>query len=223
MPTRLAVVLSHPIQYYSPWFRWLRQHTPLEFRVFYLWDAGVTAQRDPEFLATFKWDVDLLSGYDSEFIGTNAARRPGSGSFPRPAQSRMTKRLEAWQPNAILLFGYAYESHQRVIAWARRRGVPLVFRGDSHFLGRPAPGWARTFLLKRLYGKFSAVTYVGHANREYFSTLGVPAGFSSPRTRWITLFSIPTVRSTPRAGRRKSFSAGTPRVLKYSRCMPGAR
>ena len=71
---RLAIVLSHPVQYYSPWFRWLRANTALEFRVFYLWEAGVTAQPDPEFLTTFKWDVDLLSGYDSEFV-PNTARR----------------------------------------------------------------------------------------------------------------------------------------------------
>ena len=52
-PTRLAIVLSHPTQYYSPWFAWLSAHAPLELRVFYLWDFGVTAQRDPQFGATF--------------------------------------------------------------------------------------------------------------------------------------------------------------------------
>jgi glycosyltransferase involved in cell wall biosynthesis len=63
----------------------------------------------------------------------------------------------------------------RIIAWARRRGLPLIFRGDSHFLGRSAPGWHRTRPLKFLYRQFAAVTYVGQANRDYFTTLGVPA------------------------------------------------
>ena len=143
MSTRLAVVLSHPTQYYSPWFRWLRANTALEFRVFYLWEAGVTAQPDPEFLTTFKWDVDLLSGYDSEFL-PNTARRPGTDHFRGLRNPTLTARLAAWQPGAILLFGYAYASHLRLIAWARRHRVPLVFRGDSHFLGRPRPGWARS-------------------------------------------------------------------------------
>ncbi len=49
---RLAVVLSHPTQYYSPWFRWLRAHTALELRVFYLWDFGIAARRDPGFGTT---------------------------------------------------------------------------------------------------------------------------------------------------------------------------
>lgn len=173
-PGRLAVVLSHPTQYYSPWFRWLQTHTALSLRVFYLWDFGTTVQRDPDFQAAFKWDVDLLSGYEHEFV-PNVARRPGTDHFWGLRNPTLTARLVAWRPETILLFGYAYASHLRVIAWARRRGIPLVFRGDSHFLGRPAPGWARTCALRMLYRQFAAVTCVGQANREYFATLGVPA------------------------------------------------
>ncbi len=173
MSPRLAVVLSHPTQYYCPWFRWLRAHTALEFRVFYLWEAGVTARPDPEFLTTFKWDVDLLSGYESEFV-PNTAPTPGTDHFWGLRNPTLTARLAAWQPDAVLLFGYAYASHLRLIAWARRRHLPLIFRGDSHFLGRPAPGGLPTFLLRLLYRKFATVTYVGQANRDYFTTLGVP-------------------------------------------------
>ncbi len=173
MPRRLAVVLTHPIQYYSPWFRWLQAHADFEFRVFYLWEGGVTEQADPGFQATFKWDVDLLSGYEHEFV-PNAAHEPGSDRFWGIRNPTLTARLETYQPGAVLLFGYAYASHLRVIVWARRRGVPLIFRGDSHFLGRPSPGWYRVFFLRQLYRQFAAITYVGKANRNYFATLGVP-------------------------------------------------
>ena len=171
---RLAMVLSHPTQYYSPWFRWLRAHTALEFRVFYLWQAGVSAQPDPEFLKTFKWDVDLLSDYDHEFV-PNVAQAPGSARFWGLRNPTLTSRLAAWRPSAILLFGYAYASHLRLILWARRRGVPLIFRGDSHLLGRTSPSWARAGLLRLLYRQFAAVMWVGQANRDYFATLGVPS------------------------------------------------
>jgi glycosyltransferase involved in cell wall biosynthesis len=173
MSTRIAVVLSHPNQYYSPWFRWLRAHTALEFRVFYLWEFGVTAQTDPQFLTTFKWDVDLLSGYESEFV-PNTARVPGTSHFWGLHNPTLTARLAAWQPRAVLVFGYAYASHLRLIFWARRHGVPLVFRGDSHFLGRPKPVWWHALPLRLLYRQFDAVTFVGRANRDYFTTLGVP-------------------------------------------------
>jgi glycosyltransferase involved in cell wall biosynthesis len=170
---RLAIVLSHPVQYYSPWFRWLRAHTALTFRVFYLWEFGVSVQRDPQFGTAFQWDVDLLSGYDSEFV-PNAARDAGTHHFRGLDNPALCARLAAWQPGAVLLFGYNWLSHQRVIWWARRRGVPLLFRGDSHLLGRAQLPLVRRLLLRFLYRQFAAITYVGAANREYFRTLGVP-------------------------------------------------
>jgi glycosyltransferase involved in cell wall biosynthesis len=171
---RLAIILSHPVQYYSPWFRWLRRHTALEFRVFYLWEFGVTAQRDPQFATTFRWDVDLLAGYEAEFV-PNVAREPGTHHFRGLDNPTLTARLAAWRPDAVLLFGYNWLSFQRVLWWARRRGVPLLFRGDSHLLGRPRLPWPRRVLLRFLYRRFDAFTFVGAANRDYFRALGVPA------------------------------------------------
>ena len=170
---RLAIVLSHPVQYYSPWFRWLRAHTPLEFRVFYLWDFGANTRRDPQFGTTFQWDVDLVAGYDSEFV-PNVARDPGTHHFGGLANPTLTARLAAWRPGALLLFGYNWRSHQRALWWARWHGVPLLFRGDSHLLGRARlPLWRR-LLLRFLYRQFTALTYVGAANHDYFRALGVP-------------------------------------------------
>jgi len=172
-PIRLAIVLSHPTQYYSPWFRWLKAHTTIEFRVFYLWEFGVSARRDPQFKTVFAWDVDLLSGYESEFV-PNVARSPGAESFWGFNNPSLAGRLAAWRPDALLIFGYKWLTHVRTIGWARRRGVPLIFRGDSHFLGRPDPGWRRTLPLRWLFRRFAAVTYVGAPNRAYFEKLGVP-------------------------------------------------
>lgn len=170
---RLAIVLSHPVQYYSPWFRWLRAHTALEFRVFYLWEFGVTTRRDPQFGTAFRWDVDLLEGYESEFV-PNVARDPGTHHFRGLDNPALTARLAAWRPDAVLLFGYNWLSHQRALWWARRRGVPLLFRGDSHLLGRAQFPWFRRQLLRFLYRRFAAITCVGAANRDYFRGLGVP-------------------------------------------------
>jgi glycosyltransferase involved in cell wall biosynthesis len=167
------VVLSHPIQYYSPWFQWLRARTDLSFRVFYLWDFGVAIRRDPQFQTAFRWDVDLLEGYESEFV-PNRSARPGPDHFRGFDNPQLAARLEAWRPEAVLLFGYKWLSHLRAVAWARRRRVPLLFRGDSHLLGRPGPRPPASWLQRALYAQFAAFLPVGRANREYFRTFGVP-------------------------------------------------
>lgn len=213
---RLAIVLSHPVQYYSPWFRWLQAHAAVEIKVFYLWQFGVTAQRDPQFEATFSWDVDLLGGYDSEFV-PNVARDPGTHHFRGLDNPTLCARLAAWRPAAVLLFGYNGWSHQRVIWWARRRGVPLLFRGDSHLLGRKALPWARGFLLRFLYRQFAAITFVGAANHDYFRHLGVPEQklFFAPHAVDATHFNgaDPVLRSRREAGRAELGLTGKRVVL----------
>lgn len=171
---RVAIVLSHPTQYYSPWFRWMREHTGLNFRVFYLWNFGVTEQRDVKFQKAFRWDIDLLSGYDHEFV-PNVAKDPGTHHFSGLNNPELPQRLAAWKPDALLLFGYKWRTHLSTIFWARRSGVPLIFRGDSHFLGRGLPSFKTRFALRTLYAQFAAFLPVGAANRDYFTTLGVPA------------------------------------------------
>jgi glycosyltransferase involved in cell wall biosynthesis len=172
---RLAIVVSHPTQYYSPWFRWMAAHADaLHLRVFYLWNAGVNPTHDPQFGKTFAWDVDLLSGYDHEFV-PNTARAPGSDRFSGLRNPELPSRLAAWRPDAVLLFGYNYATHLRLILWARLRGLPLIFRGDSHLLGRDRLSWTKRLPLALLYRQFAAFATVGEANREYFRAFGVPA------------------------------------------------
>lgn len=170
---RLAIVISHPIQYFSPWFRWMRTNTDLTFRVFYLSDFGVREARDEKFERSFAWDVDLLSGYDSEFV-PNAATKPDTLAYSGLKNPTLHARLRDWDPTAILVFGYNYSTHLRLIFWARLHRIPLIFRGDSHVIGRARLPWKKRMLLRCLYAQFASVTYVGQANREYFRQCGVP-------------------------------------------------
>ena len=195
---RLAVVLSHPTQYYSPWFRWISQNTDIGFRVFYLWDFGVTHQRDPGFGTELKWDVDLLSGYDYEFV-PNISPDPGAERFSGFRNPSLGERLSSYRPSAVLIYGYKWESHLRAIAWARISGTPILFRGDSHLIGRGTPSIPKRLLLAALFSQFSAFLFVGAANRDYFRAFGVPERklFFAPHSVDTTLYDPqrPEVRS----------------------------
>ena len=215
---RLAIVLSHPTQYYSPWFRWLRAQTGISLRVFYLWDFGLTSQRDRQFGTKIKWDTDLTGGYDWELV-PNRSRDPGTHHFGGLENPGLPDRLAAYAPTALLVFGYNWNSHLRAIWWARRRGIPLLFRGDSHFLGRGTPALLRRLLLGLLYRQFSAVTYVGQANREYFGALGVAPGklFFAPHSVDATAFdpANPALRAEADRMRRELGLEGK-RVLLFA-------
>ncbi len=172
---RLAIVGSHPVQYYAPWFQRIAAEPGIDLRVFYLWDFGVTEKFDEGFGRAIRWDLPLLDGYASEFV-PNTARDPGTHHFGGLKNPTLLSRLREFDPRALMVFGYNYFAHQRLIwRWDQSR-APLLFRGDSHRLV-PGRGWkelVRRMWISRVFSRFSAFLYVGQANRAYFHAHGVP-------------------------------------------------
>lgn len=175
---RLAFIVSHPIQYYVPLYRRLAQRDDIQIKVFYTWHAGQAAQFDSGFGKEVAWDIPLLDGYDYEQV-PNTSRRPGSGRFWGLQNPSLIERVLSWNPTAVHITGYAYYSHLLAMRTLSRRGMPVLFRGDSHLLDDRRSG-AR-WLLKRLalanvYSWPAAFLCVGRANRDYYRAFGVPKG-----------------------------------------------
>ncbi len=175
--TRLAIISTHPIQYYAPWFRWITENTGLELRVFYLWDFGIKDTHDREFGQKLEWDIPLLGGYDHEFV-PNVSPRPTTASFRGLRNPELARRVARWRPDAVLLMTYNNEAVFRFLAHWQLMGrpAPLLFRGDSHRL-EPRAGLKesfRRFAIARVFGRFDAVLSVGKANHDYFRLHGVP-------------------------------------------------
>ncbi len=76
---RLAVVTTHPIQYYAPWFRRIAARSQIQLKVFYLWNRGAAAKHDPGFGRAVQWDIPLLEGYEYEFLRNSSS---DAGSHP---------------------------------------------------------------------------------------------------------------------------------------------
>lgn len=171
---KLAIITSHPIQYYAPWFRYLADTKDLSIKVFYLWDFGVTKQIDPDFKQVVQWDIPLLSGYDYEFV-KNVSSDPGTHHFWGLQNPSLVSRVREYNPNAVLLMNYNFASLYRFLCTWNTRKVPLLFRGDSHNL-RSVTGvkaWAKRQFISQIYRRFAGCLYVGKANYEYFRYHGV--------------------------------------------------
>ena len=73
-PVRLTAVLTHPIQYYAPWFRHIHAHAPgIALTVVYATQPNAE-QQGVGFDRSFEWDVPLVDGYRSVTV-----RRAQSG------------------------------------------------------------------------------------------------------------------------------------------------
>ena len=136
---RLAILSTHPIQYYAPIFRLLAQQEGLESKVFYGWKGATERVHDPGFGAAIAWDIPLLGGYEHEFV-PNVARNPGTNHLRGIDLPELTARITAWQPDALLVFGWAWKAHLAALRHFKGR-MPILFRGDSTLLDeRPAFG-----------------------------------------------------------------------------------
>jgi glycosyltransferase involved in cell wall biosynthesis len=170
---RLAIITSHPIQYYAPWFRYLSSQGLLDFRVFYLWDFGVKQQTDPGFQRVIEWDIPILEGYEYEFV-PNLSDRPGTQHFWGLQNPSLIQQVRGYQPDAVFLMNYNYASLYHFL-WHWRE-TPLLFRGDSHRLV-PQQGlkvWLKQQWIAQIFRRFAACLFVGKANYHYFRSHQVP-------------------------------------------------
>ena len=172
---RLAVVTTHPIQYYAPIFQALARERAVVPRVFYTWSqTAAAAVADPGFERAITWDVPLLEGYEYEFV-PNTAARPGTDHFGGLRNPGLIRAIEAWGADAVLVFGWNSHSHLQVMRYFKGR-IPVFFRGDSTLLNR-APWWrtlARRAFLSWVYRHIDVAIAVGSNNKDYYRWCGVP-------------------------------------------------
>lgn len=174
---RLAIVTTHPIQYYAPWFRWITADGEIELKAFYLWDTESAPKHDPGFGRAVSWDMPLIEGYPYEFV-PNTSADPGSDRYAGICNPELPRRIRRFKPDAALLIGYRYASMMRLILTPETvRGYPLIFRGDSHRLNKQSGSLSselKRAAISAIFRRFAAIACVGEANHDYFRRHGVP-------------------------------------------------
>jgi glycosyltransferase involved in cell wall biosynthesis len=168
---RLAVVVSHPIQYYAPLFRELAGRC--ELVVFFAQKVSAEQQGAAGFGGAFDWDVDLLSGYEAEFLD-NVSRRPGPSRFSGADTPEVGKKLADGRFDAVLVMGWYLKSFIQAVWSAKRLGLPVMVRGDSQIGGGGAKALAKSMAYPALLRVFDAALYVGQRSREFYRTYGYP-------------------------------------------------
>jgi len=173
---KLAIVTTHPIQYNAPWFKLLAERNKIAIKVFYTWgQLENEAKFDPGFGKKVAWDIPLLDGYDYTFV-KNISIEPGSHHFKGIDNPSLINEIEQWNPAAILLFGWSFKSHLKLLRHFKGKRT-IFFRGDSNLLDEPikitAKKLLRKIFLKWVYSHVDIALYVGSANEAYYKKFGL--------------------------------------------------
>lgn len=168
---KLAIITTHPIQYYAPVFKLLAK--VVQLKVFYSGGKQLVNQFDRGFKKQITWDISLLDGYDYEFL-ENSAKEPGSHHFKGIINPNAIATINAFQPDALLVYGWSYQSHLDLIRHYKRK-IKVYFRGDSTLLdeNKGLKNFIKSLVLKFVYKHVHTAFYVGDANKLYFKAYGL--------------------------------------------------
>jgi glycosyltransferase involved in cell wall biosynthesis len=166
---KLAIICTHPIQYYVSVFKLLAQK--IELKVFYT--IGKDIQFDKGFNQVLNWDIPLFDGYSFEFL-FNTAGDQGSHHFMGIKNPDAIKHITSFAPDYLLVYGWAYFSHLKILQHFKGR-IPVLFRGDSTLLNKQSPfkAFLKRIALKFVYSHVDKAFYVGTNNKAYFKKYGL--------------------------------------------------
>jgi glycosyltransferase involved in cell wall biosynthesis len=174
---RLTVVLTHPIQYYAPWFRYIHANAPeLALTVVHA-TQPTPEQQGVGFDRAFEWDIPLTDGYRSITVRpANVHDRIDSGSFTGLDVKGIGRAIADTTPDVVLIAGWYSVTLVRALLACHRLGVPTLYRGDSHLLSGPS-SWRRPlWMLKTriLLRQFDGFLAPGARVNEFVRWYGVP-------------------------------------------------
>jgi glycosyltransferase involved in cell wall biosynthesis len=176
---RLAICLSHPIQYKSPLFRKLANQPGLDLQVFYYSDRGVIRKKNKYHEVVPAWDVPLLDGYPSEFIPNMVDEEKWNLPYFQPfINPKVIPLLLSGEFNAVMLHSYLYPSDWFAFVTAKIKRIPILFygemypRGDGSFYHR----LGRSIINTRMIRGSDACLAIGSIARQvFFEGYHVPA------------------------------------------------
>jgi glycosyltransferase involved in cell wall biosynthesis len=176
-PIRLTVVLTHPIQYYAPWFRHIAAHAPeIALTVVYATDP-TPDQQGVGFERPVTWDVPLTEGYTSETVrAAKPEDRVDSAHFRGLDVPEIAGAIARTRPDVVVITGWYSITLVRALRACRRLRVPVLYRGDTHWLSAPR-GWRRAIWLAKtwfLLRQFAGFLSPGQRVDEYLRRFGIP-------------------------------------------------
>ncbi len=173
--TRLAIVTTHPIQHFVPFYRAIADDPGIALRVFFGAPIGIKSYFDHEMQTEISWAMDMLGGYDHVMLS------PDQGDvqtrFTRPNSPETSAALSAFAPDAVLIYGYAQINAWRALLWCKRHGVPALMIGDSELVQKRSR-WkraARSLIIARILRRVSAFLAVGDNNEAFYRAFGAKA------------------------------------------------
>ena len=174
---RLAVLLTHPVQYFKPVFKALAASKEVEIKVFFGCNHGVISSHDPDFGVSFAWDSSPTEGFNHCFLSEYSLVNLSKPATAISLALHGCSQIRSWKPDAVLIFAYSPLFITLSTLLLALKGATLLLRADGTdraFKRSPWKSWLKDQLLHRYYRLFSQIFPIGSDSNDHFARLGVP-------------------------------------------------
>lgn len=176
MTTRLAYLVTHPIQYQAPLLRRIAAEPDIDLTVFFGSDFSARKFTDPGFGRSIEWDVPLLDGYAHQVLPRIGAELGPDGipDFWRPFSRGFSGMLEGF--DALWVHGYNRACHWSAMVTAKRAGLRVLLRDEATQISAErssAKQWLKGRFFQALDRLVDGYLAIGSLNRDYYLDLGI--------------------------------------------------
>jgi glycosyltransferase involved in cell wall biosynthesis len=175
MKTKLAILNTHPIQYFAPLYKRLAKEENIDLTVYYCSRWGVNEYIDPQFNTTVKWDIPLLDGYNYKFL-KNLRKTEDVNKFFNLINLGIINELIKNKYDFLWLNGHNNFTNIIAVITAKLFGIKLLMRAETQLNVEPAriKKLIRKPVMKLFYKLFNGFLYIGTRNKEYYKYLNIP-------------------------------------------------
>lgn len=181
--TRLAVLITHPVQYAKPVFQALHGRADLDLLVVFGCDHGLRPSLDPDFGVPFAWDSAPVEGFPHRLASHVPLSALSNGFASLPIALRAVSLIQAFRPDAVLVFAYtpAFITEATLLLWLLGHRLLLRAEATDRALARSSRRqWLKDWVLRRWYGMFSHCFPIGSDSDDHFARLGIPPQRRTP-------------------------------------------
>ena len=172
---KLAVLVTHPVQYFAPVFRELSKQSDLELKVFFGCNHGIIPRQDPNFGVVFKWDCQPTEGFEHEFLSTNSLLTlRGLAGIKLAIKAAIA--INSYKPDFILIFSYSPAFITASTILLRLAGQKLMLRAETtdEALSRSLfKDKIRQTILSVYYRQFTHFFPIGTNSTNHYWRMGV--------------------------------------------------
>lgn len=167
VPLKLGVLVSHPIQYFSPVYQELAKDDRVSLTVLYRTRVGLVEYYDEGFGREMKWDVPLIDGYRHCFLSDK--------NVIGGVEWSVISALWSNRFDVLIVHGYSAVTNLVAILLAGAMGTKVLMRGDTRLEGHHHKGGLRSIIKRALFKFCDGFVTIGSLNRAYYLRYGVPA------------------------------------------------